>query len=96
MRETRLTRNGGGEARLLRTDDRGTTLLDAATGHVVAEHGNDRHNMLLAELSAEGWAPAVDDVRAPAAAPGRPPGNLLPERPGETGLDATETDGEDA
>lgn len=92
MRETRLEK--GGERRVLRTDDAGTKLLDAA-GRVAAEHGNDRHEMLLAELRAEGWAVVADGHVAPEGATGRPPGNIAGDR-GARGPAATASEGEDA
>lgn len=73
MRETRLDRNG--TQRLLRTDDYGTNLLDA-DGAVLAEHGNDRHEMMLETLAAEGWQVTADHHLPPPNATGRPPGNV--------------------
>lgn len=86
MRQTRIERDGG-EARVLRTDDIGTTLLDGA-GSVLAEHGNDRHEMLLAEHQAEGWRVVADEHCAPAGAEPPPPqaGGPAPSwRAGEDG-----------
>ena len=81
MRRTLLDHDGGAR-RVLSTDDIGTTVVDAA-GQVVAEHGNDRHEMLLAEHLAEGWRVAEDGYRAPAGH-------------GASSPAATATDGEDA
>ena len=92
MRETRLEK--GGDRRVLRTDDVGTTVFDAV-GAVAAEHGNDRHEMLLEEHRAAGWTVAEDGYVPPAGATGRPPGNVA----GDSGADgpaATASSGEDA
>lgn len=93
MRRTLLDRDGGAR-RVLSTDDIGTTLLDAA-GQVVAEHGNDRHEMLLAEHLAEGWRVAEDGYRAPDASGGPPPGAAPAGRDPSSPV-ATATDGENA
>jgi hypothetical protein len=91
MRETLLTRDG--DRRVLRTDDRGTTLLDAA-GAVAAEHGNDLHEALLERHRAEGWRVEADGHRPPSAAGGLPPGAREAGARGDP--TATVTDGEDA
>jgi hypothetical protein len=92
MRETWL--NKGGDRRVLRTDDQGTTLLDGE-GFVVQEHGTMRHDMLLEQQRQDGWTVASDDHVAPPAATGRPPGNLAGGPPRRDAT-ATVTDGEDA
>ncbi len=74
MRETKLELDG--TRRLLRTDDNGTSLLDA-DGRVLAEHGNDRHEMMLEALESEGWQATADAHLPPPNATGRPPGNLV-------------------
>lgn len=77
------------DRRELHTDDRGTVLLDRA-GMVLAEHGTDRHEELLAQHLAEGWRKAEDAHQPPMrVAP------LAQRNPGPTGPAATVTDGED-
>ncbi|MBK1660327.1 hypothetical protein [Paracraurococcus ruber] len=88
MRETKLER--AGERRLMRTDDAGTVLLGAA-GHVVAEHGTDMHEALLAELQDEGWEVQADGDRPPPGAAATPPGAVAGDS-GAPGLKATEND----
>lgn len=91
MRRTRLT-GPEGRAREMRTDDAGTTVLDEA-GRVVAEHGNDRHEALLAEHCDGGWRVTEDGHVAPegAGAPG-PARQPRGARPGDPA--ATVADGE--
>ena len=90
MRETRLER--AGECRVMRTDDAGTMLLDGE-GKVAGEHGTDRHEMLLAELRADGWQVTADGDRVPPGGPARPPGSVAGDS-GAPGLRATENDAE--
>lgn len=89
MRQTILTR---AEARLtLETDDYGTRAT-AADGHVIEEHGTDRHAEALERLHAEGWAVTAEQTLRPeVAAPsdGGTPG--IADAPGPTG---TVTDGQ--
>ncbi|MBX9700395.1 MAG: hypothetical protein K2X74_13230 [Acetobacteraceae bacterium] len=77
MRETSLERDGA--RRRIRTDDRGTSVLDAG-GMVQAEHGTDRHDMLLEQHLAEGWRALEDGHAPPAGAADLPPPDLTPER----------------
>ncbi len=87
--------DGGGERRVLRTDDRGTSVLDGA-GAVVAEHGNDRHETLIEDLSAEGWRVEADGHRPPPGAAGLPPGAKDAGGTPRGDPAVTVTDGEDA
>lgn len=87
MRRTALRQ--ADDRRELQTDDRGTILLDRA-GMVLAEHGTDRHENLLAQHLAEGWRKAEDAHQPP-----MPVAPLAQRDPGPTGPAATVTDGED-
>ena len=61
----------GGERITVETDDAGTTVLDAG-GMVVAQHGSDRHEEVLALRQAEGWGVAEDAAVRPAEAADTP------------------------
>ncbi|TCZ65397.1 hypothetical protein [Roseicella aquatilis] len=88
MRETILER--AGSRRVMRTDDAGTVVLDAA-GMVAAEHGTDMHEALLAEMAGEGWQVSADGDRAPPGRLARPPGQIAGDS-GAPGLQAIEND----
>lgn len=90
MHKTGLAKDAA--RREIRTDDIGTSVLDGA-GQVVAEHGNDRHDLLLEEHLAAGWrvvedghvAPAVARAPAPDLTPDRGSGPTRTVRDGEAG-----------
>jgi hypothetical protein len=88
MRSTDLEKDAA--RRVIRTDDRGTLVLDTA-GQVVAEHGTDRHALLLEEHRAEGWQVLRDGHVAPEIARAEPP-DTTPAR--GSGPTATVRDGE--
>ena len=90
MRETRLEK--AGDRRVMRTDDAGTVVLDAA-GKVVAEHGSDMHATLLEAQQGEGWQVTADGDRAPPGATARPPGAIAGDS-GAPGIHATGNDAE--
>jgi hypothetical protein len=54
MRETILARGEGTEARIIVTDEGGTTLLDEEE-EILADYPEDRHEALLKALLADGW-----------------------------------------
>jgi|GEM_PF-4284810 len=57
----------------IETGDAGTEVLDAS-GTVLASHGTDRHDELVAEREAEGWRVAErGDVRPEGASDTGPP-----------------------
>ena len=90
MRRTARERPGEGQVTLL-TDDRGT-MITAADGHVIEEHGTDRHEEALDRWRGEGWRVTDDgEVRPPevASAEGGTPGVADGQGPA-----ATVTDGE--
>ena len=92
MRETLLEKTGA-DRLTIRTDDRGTLVLDAA-GQVLEEHGNDRHEEALDRYRAEGWRYAADDAVRTAGVGGRDGGT--PGLAEGGGPAATVTDGEEA
>jgi hypothetical protein len=72
MRRTVMT-SAGGQRIAIETGDAGTEVLDSS-GAVLATHGTDRHEEMVAAHSQTGWAVVENgDVRPPAAAGSPPP-----------------------
>ena len=93
MRETCLEK-AGADRITVRTDDRGTLVLDPS-GQVLEEHGNDRHEAALARYRESGWRVASDAAVRPEAAGAQQPASIAGDAGGR-GPAATASDGEDA
>jgi uncharacterized protein YfaP (DUF2135 family) len=64
----------------IETGDAGTVVLDAE-GMVLASHGADRHEELVAERHAAGWRVEQDGFLRPPEAEGTPPPEPAPAAP---------------
>jgi hypothetical protein len=72
MRRTVMT-SAGGQRITIETGDAGTEVLDSS-GAVLATHGSDRHEEMVATHSQAGWLVVEDgDVRPPTAGGSPPP-----------------------
>lgn len=72
----------------IETGDAGTLVLDAE-GMVLASHGVDRHDELVAERQAAGWRVEQDRFLRPPEAQGTPPpapAPVAPEGEADAGL----------
>jgi hypothetical protein len=66
MRQT-ILKSERGRAVTIETDDQGTTITDEA-GTVIAQHGTDRHDEMVARQEQAGWhVTRSGDVRPDAA-----------------------------
>ncbi len=71
MRRTVLVSDKSGPL-VIETGDAGTQVMDEG-GMVLAQHGTDRHDELVAEREAEGWRVTEGGEVRPPEAEGDPP-----------------------